>query len=83
MEKVKLHNFNKMSVLDLSNSYNLQNLEVNGEKLEYIKISENNLEKLGDVVIVTNERNQVYNLQAIMALPNIRHLTYKAKFREK
>jgi len=62
MHTLKLYNFSKLSMLDVSNSLELNNLEVHAPRLEYIKIGENLLDRLGEVVIVTKKKNQVQNL---------------------
>lgn len=57
MEKVKLSNFNRLSILDVSEAAKLTSLELHTPKLEYIQIGCNTLERLGEVVIVTKKKN--------------------------
>jgi hypothetical protein len=57
MEKVKLSNFNKLSILDVTQAMKLTSLELNTPKLEYIQIGSNALNRLGEVVIVTKKKN--------------------------
>jgi hypothetical protein len=57
MEKVKLSNFNKLSILDVAQATKLTSLELHTPKLEYIQIGSNALERLGEVVIVTKKKN--------------------------
>jgi hypothetical protein len=57
MEKVKLSNFNKLSILDVTQAMKLTSLELNTPKLEYIQIGSNALDRLGEVVIVTKKKN--------------------------
>ena len=57
MEKVKLSNFNKLSILDVAQATKLTSLELHTPKLEYIQIGSNTLDRLGEVVIVTKKKN--------------------------